>query len=233
MPKQKRATKPPPVGTADQVVMLLKTVVQMLQNNGAAGQQNVSNPQNVSPPRQNYPGFSYMSRISSASFNALDALAENYNDNWDAMKKGTYTFGTFTKTWATTLETCYDVGVAVGNGPSYKPSPQWLLFSYSPMKQPKNFNTPNVLDGVAYLGTKMSQATVLAKTSMGEIGGPRAQDIIMPPTWVDSRRRDSIQVSLDVTEVKKLTAGYYVGFILEQAANGSPPLAVVILNVTA
>jgi hypothetical protein len=186
---------------------------------------------NVSEPRQpeNFPGYSYLQRVSTAFTNAMAAMTENYNENWGRMKAGSFTFGDYMKSLAIACDTYYDVGAEAFKGPSAADRVEWVHFTWDQKKgTPDTLKTPPV-----DLGRKCSLDAELDWTPMANFGGGSNLDLIQSCEWTDALRRDQVEIVMDVNKIKaQAQPGHYIGFVLERGNTGVPPLVAVMLHVT-
>lgn len=184
----------------------------------------------------NLPGFAYAQRVISAWNNALTAMGETFNQSWSDIQQGRFTFGSWMKTLSSTYSASFDAMTELWKGPTFRTTPQWLHFRFVKSLGPGG--SPDVLTGTVPLDKKWSRDINLETVPferMGRAGtaddGADVPSLWSQCEWVDDLRRDAVEVTLDVTAVRRLAPGQYLGFVLASGTTAEPPLVIVMLQV--
>ena len=188
----------------------------------------------------NLPGFAFAQRMVSAWSNALTAMGETFNQSWSDIQQGRYDFSSFMKTVSSTYASSWDALLEFWKGPSFRTAPQWLHFRF--LKSQGDGGSPDVLTGTAPLDKKWSRDVNLETVEFERMGqaapGARraeartdAKSLWSECVWLDDLRRDVVDISLNVTAVRALPAGQYLGLVLASGTTAEPPLVIVMLQV--
>jgi hypothetical protein len=190
--------------------------------------------------------------------NALTAMGETFNQSWSDIQQGRYDFSAYMKTVTSTYAASFDALMEFWKGPTFSSSPQWLHFRFD--KSQGRDGTPDVLTGTVRLDKKWGRDVNLETVPFERLGQPipkattkaaqaatkevskdatkettkettDATDLWSECVWLDDLRRDSVDVTLNVSAVRSLPAGQYLGFVLASGTTAEPPLVIVMLQV--
>jgi hypothetical protein len=187
----------------------------------------------------NLPGFAFAQRMVTAWSNALTAMGETFNQSWSDIQQGRYDFSGYMKTLTSTYAASFDALMEFWKGPTFRASPQWLHFRFK--KSQGREGSPDVLTGTVRLDKKWGRDVNLetvpferlgeAPAKAGKAANKDATDLWSECGWLDDLRRDAVDVSLNVSAVRSLAAGQYLGFVLASGTTAEPPLVIVVLQV--
>jgi hypothetical protein len=171
----------------------------------------------------NFPGYEYFIRISSAASRALRLQGDEMNDAWSQLRDGDYDVTKAMQSWANVVENYFRVFTEVVRGPSELPRPAWLVVNYSKRNPPEAI-PPVRIDSV------LERATELAYTRFGALGSAVAAEDLYAAAPRGRGPRVTIRLRDDAMQ-RLQTDSYHVGFIFRKEGSGSP-LVIVVLHVT-
>ena len=171
----------------------------------------------------NFPGFEYFLRVSSAASRALRLQGDEMNTAWQHIRDGDYDVSRAMQSWANVVENYFSVFSEVARGPSELPRPAWLVVNYSKGNPPEAI-PPVRIDSV------LERATDLAYTRFGTLGSAAPAEDLYDRAPRGRGQRVTIRLR-DAAMQRLPTDSHHVGFIFRTEGSGSP-LVIVVLHVT-
>ena len=177
------------------------------------------------PDSSGPPGYDYAYRIVDAWQRALGAQGAIATDAWSQMKTGDFKLSTGMKAFAQSVEAYYGVVVEAWRGPEYVREPVWLHFDYSKAK-------PSAQKSVVTLCRAEAPSTALDTTAFTPMGGAGvARDDFYSKCIFPDDNHSTVEVQLNVDNVKAAAVGQYISFILAKDRGSEPPLVIVMLRI--
>jgi hypothetical protein len=178
--------------------------------------------------KDNLPGYSYLSRISEAGFNALTAHGETANAAWKEIRRGRYGFGRAMRDMSKLVENYYGVLCEASRGIEEQRRPVWLLVPYS-RKKPTNRHSVRI-------ETTLAPGQLLEHTKFEAFGGGAGYDTLFAADGEPKVEGARLTVRFDEKKIapnaNHVPDGYYVCFVYPQGAGSGPPVAIIVIHVT-
>jgi hypothetical protein len=180
----------------------------------------------------NVPGFEYAQRVSTAAFHAVLAHGEEANRAWSEIRRGRFGIGAAMQSWTKVVENYACVVMEGLRFPAQAPQPAWLFIPYSKKKPP---TTPFSLriDTTREQATPLEFTTFEGRAPAGDAGA-RATVRNALYTKTPDVAGGRIEFSLDHNKIQKLDDDTeHTAFAFRKGMGAGPPVAVIVLRVTA
>ena len=172
----------------------------------------------------NFPGFEYFQRVSTAAVRALAAHGEEMNGAWSEIRRGQYDVPTALQGWANVVENYYGIFTELMRGPAQVARPAWLVVPYSKGKPPAPSFSVRIEGSVAP-GTPLDYTKF---ESFGWDERPLYGIYARPPEANGSR----VEIRLNDEVIQRIRENTdLVSFIFRKSAGSAPPLVIVLLHV--
>jgi hypothetical protein len=185
-------------------------------------------PGGTTPDVENFPGFVFLERVTTAASRAVLAHARALNDTWSEIREGTSDASTYMKMWARIAENYYDVAEELWRPPNLGRAPAWFLIPYQIKVSPATYDIP--------LNEALDAGASLDITTFGSVGddgnasgGITVQNMLTGPPKAAGR---FIEIELNQPVVDKLVSGTsYLAFVFRTGSSAVPPLAAIVIRV--
>ena len=179
-----------------------------------------------------FPGFEFVDRVGQAWISASAAQTRLANEAWSQMRSGNLGLSDLMQFWARSVESQFGTFLELSRGPGFVRQPAWLYFDYK-----KGETGQTALEGLATLSRSEALATNLDKTDFAYFeGGPsKLMEDDYTAQWLDSTNRTDIKITIAVEklEAADVQVGQYIAFVLAAGRSSEPPLAIVMLRISA
>ena len=184
--------------------------------------------------RANLPGLDYMRRMGEAWQTAMMDQLSATQQAWEEAMAGNYDHKTAARLWAGAAASYYDFFLELSRGPNYSFHPAWI-------RLPHKLGETLPLKAAVAIDRAESQNTELEATDFTPLRGGAAlknlYDMLAP---TPSGRELVVELDVDALnkQLSDLTgqqeiAGQYLSFVTGKGRGAEPPLAIVVLSVTA
>jgi hypothetical protein len=173
----------------------------------------------------NFPGFEYLSRASTAAGRALTAHAQALNSAWTQMREGRYTVAAAMQTWTRLAEDYYGIATELLRGPSPLRQPAWLVIPYVKRSQ-------QCVDFSVAIDDFLERNSTLDATAFEMFGRDRSAHNNLYAKGSPQGSGTFVQISLDRAALDDLEdSSDHVSLIFRRGAGVVTPLAVVVVHI--
>jgi hypothetical protein len=182
----------------------------------------------------NVPGFEYVQRVSAAALHAVLAHGEEANRAWSELRRGRFGIGAALQSWTKVVENYAGV---VTEGLRFTPQPAqpaWLFIPYSKKNPPTtkfSLRIDTTREPIASLHFTEFEGPAPVRSAAP--GSGRVKSVLYKkgiPEVVGNR----VEFNLDHSQVQQLDDGtQHTAFVYRKGMGAAPPVAVVVVQVTA